>query len=119
MTVTEDEFVAMVEIDRQTLAVWVESGWLAPLASQARSFSEVDLARGKLIADLIGPMGVNAEGIDIILDLLDQVHGLRAVMRRLGQAVEAQPEEVQQRLRVATRSLHELGQSARPSAVPS
>jgi chaperone modulatory protein CbpM len=106
MMVTEDEFIAVVEIDRETLAIWIESGWLAPQDNPpVRLFSDVDLARGRLVADLIGPMGVNVEGIDIILDLLDQIHGLRAVMRKLGQAVEAQPEDIQHRLRAATRHL--------------
>ena len=94
MIVTEDEFIAVIEIDRQTLASWVESGWLVPRDQPpVRSFTEVEVARGRLIADLIGPMGVNAEGVDIVLDLLDQLHGLRTAMQRLGRAIEAQPEE--------------------------
>ena len=44
------------------------------------AFSEIDLARAKLIRDLKQDMGVNNEGIGIILDLLDQVHSLRQAM---------------------------------------
>ncbi len=106
--VTEDDFLALIEIDRQTLAAWVESGWLVPVdRPPVRSFTEIDLARGRLIVDLIGPMGVNAEGVDIVLDLLDQLHGLRAAMQSLGQAVEAQPEDERHRLRAAVRHLHD------------
>jgi chaperone modulatory protein CbpM len=107
MMMTEDDFLALIEIDRQTLAAWVESGWLVPLERPpVRSFSEIDLARGRLIADLLGPMGVNAEGVDIVLDLLDQLHGLRAAMQGLGQAVEAQPEDERHRFRAVVRRLH-------------
>ncbi|MDR3471205.1 MAG: chaperone modulator CbpM [Devosia sp.] len=101
---TEDEFITVVAIDRTTLAVWVESGWLRPADAPAGPvYSEADLARARLVADLAGPMGVNTEGVDIILDLLDQLHGLRAAMRVLGEVVEAQPEDLQHRLKAATR----------------
>ena len=44
-------------------------------------FSTMDVARVALILDLIGPMGVNDEGVAIILDLLDQMHGLRHALQ--------------------------------------
>ena len=96
--------VAIVRIDRQTLTIWVESGWLQPkIADHGQQFSDIDVARAQLIADLIGPMRVNTEGVDIILDLLDQMHGLRAAMRSLGRTIEAQPADTQQRLRADLR----------------
>jgi len=101
---TEDELITVVSISRQTLTVWVESGWLRPKAvGRRRQFSEIDVARAQLIADLTGPMGVNDEGVDVILDLLDQVHGLRAAMHSLGRTIEAQPEDTRQRLRADLR----------------
>jgi chaperone modulatory protein CbpM len=87
---TEEELLTVVQIDRPTLTVWIESGWLQPTAS--RSFSDIDVARARLVSDLIGPIGVNAEGIGIILDLLDQMHGLRAVVRTFGRTLDAQPD---------------------------
>ncbi|MEO8883369.1 MAG: chaperone modulator CbpM, partial [Devosia sp.] len=104
MTMTEDELIAVVRIDHQTLTVWVESGWLQPgITDRRRQFSDIDVARAQLIADLVGPMQVNTEGVDIILDLLDQMHGLRAAMRSLGRSIEAQPEDTRQRLRTDLR----------------
>jgi len=104
MTMTEDELIAIVRIDHRTLTVWVESGWLQPrTAGHRRQFSDIDVARAQLIADLVGPMQVNTEGVDIILDLLDQMHGLRAAMRSLGRTIEAQPEDTRQRLRADLR----------------
>ena len=101
---TEDELIAVIRIDRQTLTIWVESGWLQPVgAPPARTYSDVDLARAQLIADLIGPLGVNTEGIDIILDLIDQVHGLRAAIGGINRTLEAQPEEARQRFRAEIR----------------
>ena len=51
------------------------------------AFSEADLARAKLIRDLLQDLGVNDEGVGVILNLLDQMHGLRkalAEMRAVG-----------------------------------
>jgi chaperone modulatory protein CbpM len=44
-------------------------------------FSDTDLARARLIQDLRQDFGVNDEGIAIILHLLDQLHGLRCLVR--------------------------------------
>ena len=61
----------------------VRAGWLSPRPpGDDDSFSEVDLARGRLICDL-RRMGVNDDGIPIVLDLVDQVHGLRRVLREV------------------------------------
>ena len=43
-------------------------------------FSELDLARAKLIRDLTRDIGVNVSGVGIVLNLLDQVHGLRKAL---------------------------------------
>ena len=45
-----------------------------------QAFSEADLARAKLIQDLMQDLGVNEEGVGVILNLLDQVHGLRKAL---------------------------------------
>jgi chaperone modulatory protein CbpM len=42
----------------------------------------MDVERAHLIRDLKADLGVNDEGVDVILHLLDQLHGLR---RALGQ----------------------------------
>jgi chaperone modulatory protein CbpM len=44
-------------------------------------FSDADLARVRLIRDLQVDFGLNAEGIAIVLHLLDQLHGLRSPLR--------------------------------------
>jgi chaperone modulatory protein CbpM len=65
-----------------TLNVWTDEEWLIPRASgSALQFSDADLARARLIRDLKLDLGVNDEGIAIILHLLDQLHGLRSLVR--------------------------------------
>jgi chaperone modulatory protein CbpM len=80
-------------LDAKALEAWIDAGWLAPGGEgAARRFSDIDLARAQLIRDLQEDLGVNDEGIDVILDLIDQVHGLRHTLRELLFSIHAQPE---------------------------
>ena len=83
------EFIGRSHLDTRTLSAWVAAEWLVPVASKTSfQFSEADLARAQLIGDLKANFGVNEEGIAIILHLLDQLYGLRCLVRDI-QAVEA------------------------------
>lgn len=87
------EFVLQARIDTEELDRWVAAGWLIPRRSGAkRDYSDVDLARAHLIRDL-QDLGVNDDGIPIVLDLVDQLHGLRRMLRELLAAIKAQQQE--------------------------
>ena len=91
MIINRMEFIQQVHIDQTTLDVWLGEQWLLPDRSLPdMEFSEIDLARAALILDLQRQLGVNAEGVGIILDLVDQMHGLR---RALGAVLPAENEE--------------------------
>jgi chaperone modulatory protein CbpM len=93
------EFLLAARLEETVLAAWVEAGWLIPRRDeQAHDFTETDLARARLIRDLQHDMGVNEEAIPIVLDLVDQVHGLRQMLRQVATAVCVQPEEMRQRI---------------------
>ena len=55
----------------------------APHRNGDKSLSEIDIARARLIHDLKKNIGVNDEAVPLILDLIDQLHGLRRAMRHL------------------------------------
>lgn len=68
--------------DEDTLREWVAAGWITiEEAAIGQPLSEADQARCDLICDLKQTMGVNDDGIDVILNLLDQIHGLRRALR--------------------------------------
>jgi chaperone modulatory protein CbpM len=70
-------------LDNRVLEQWVDAGWLMPSQDSGRPrFSDVDFARAQLIGDL-KDLGVNDDGIPIILDLIDQLHGLRYLVHEL------------------------------------
>ena len=84
------EFLLRTRVEHQSLEAWIHAGWLIPPQTEPElAFSDVDLARAQLIRDLRDDLGVNDEGISVILHLLDQMHGVRRSMRELLQATRA------------------------------
>jgi chaperone modulatory protein CbpM len=82
-------FILQARIEAEELEKWCAEGWLLPCESEAgREFSDIDLARAHFIRDL-QDLGVNHEGIPVVLDLVDQIHGLRRVARDLMETVKA------------------------------
>jgi chaperone modulatory protein CbpM len=81
MIISKTEFLYRASVDRETLEVWIEEQWLIPQGPAAEpAFSEADLARAALIRDLQNDLGVNAEGVGVILHLVDQIHSLRQAL---------------------------------------
>jgi chaperone modulatory protein CbpM len=80
----KQQFLTSAGLQVQTLELWLEHQWLIPDQTSAEmTFSDVDIARAHLIRDLKSDFGVNDEGIDVILHLVDQLHGLRRAFQQL------------------------------------
>jgi chaperone modulatory protein CbpM len=79
--ISKTDFLERITVDRQTLEIWIEEKWLIPCGgADAPLFTDADLARARLIRDLMDDMGVNAAGVGVALNLVDQIHGLRSVL---------------------------------------
>ncbi|KMO37239.1 hypothetical protein VQ02_13860 [Methylobacterium variabile] len=93
------EFQARTDLRPDTLRVWLESGWLRPAFRESvRQYIEIDLARAQLIRDLQHDLGINDDGVAVVLDLIDQVGGLRHVLQAILRALQAQPEGVRRQI---------------------
>ncbi|EFG2586926.1 hypothetical protein BZU93_28600 [Salmonella enterica subsp. enterica] len=85
------QFLSAAGVEGATLEIWIEQGWLMPREADADTmFGEIDIARAHLIHELQHDMGANDAGIDIILHLMDQMHGMRRLMRDMRDQIEAQ-----------------------------
>jgi chaperone modulatory protein CbpM len=81
MIISKMEFLFRSHLDQETLQVWIEEEWLVPQVGEPDfTFTEADVARAQLILDLKKDLGVNDEGIGVILNLLDQMHSLRKAL---------------------------------------
>lgn len=88
MIVSKIELLALTGVPSQTLNLWLQEEWLVPIDSGDEVvFSERDVARALLIKDLKDDMGINVAGIDIVLSLIDQLHGVRMTLLDLRNAV--------------------------------
>lgn len=80
MIMSKQEFLSRSGLEVETLEFWIEQQWLIP---DGVKFSDCDVARARLIQELRSDFGVNDEGIDVILHLIDQLHGLRQALAHL------------------------------------
>lgn len=77
-------FLKDADIELHTVQRWVDRQWIVATGSGTElELTATDAARVLLIRELQGDFGVNDEGIDIVLHLLDQLHGMRRVVQAL------------------------------------
>ena len=91
------EVITLVaRVERAELVAWIEQGWVAPSKTDAVEplFSELDIARVRMICDLRHDLLVEEETMSLVLSLLDQVYGLRRQVTGLTGAIQRQPESV-------------------------
>lgn len=87
---SEEEFAGQARVDIARLRVWIAEGWIVPARIGGQAvFHDVDVARAALIRDLDVLMGVNDEGIGVILQLVDQLHLLRRDFDAVVEALKA------------------------------
>ncbi|MEO3385392.1 chaperone modulator CbpM [Mesorhizobium sp. CAU 1741] len=83
------EFARVLHMKLERLDLFIAHGWVMPIVRDGRPmFRDVDIARAALIVDLTDEMGVNDEGVDVVLDLLDKYYGLRVAFATLMDALD-------------------------------
>jgi len=84
MIMSKQEFQVTSGLEGSTLQLWIDQEWLIPVVgSNGPTFSDADVARVRLIHNLKHDFGVNDEGIDLVLHLMDQLHGMRHALTLL------------------------------------
>lgn len=94
MKLGEAEFLSLFGMGHDTLASWMEQEWLLPRGTSPElSFSDIDIARARLIRDLQLDFGVNDAGVGVILHMLDQIYGMRRTLIALRACTNANSDE--------------------------
>lgn len=101
MTRREDEVLGIVgQVDRAELTTWIAHGWVLPAREgDACYYSEIDIARVRLIAEMRHDLRLDEEAIDVVLPLLDQVYDLRCQLRAVLDALGQESETVRRRIK--------------------
>ena len=102
MILFEELLARLGGVERTEVVRWIENRWLLPERREGGwAFAEVDIARAELIVEIRREFAIDDETLALVLGLLDQVYGLRRQMRRLSEALAAQPPDVQDAIRRA------------------
>jgi chaperone modulatory protein CbpM len=98
-----DDLLARLEgLDRHEIDRWIENRWILPeRRGETWVFHEVDVARVELIFEIRHEFAIDDEALPLVLGLLDQVYNLRRQLRRICDALAAQPPETQALIRRA------------------
>ena len=85
---------------------WVARGLLRPSGpAESWSFEQIDVARARLLAELIDEMGFDDESVETVVDLVDQVNTLRRQLDLLGHAIAEQPAATREAIAAALAKL--------------
>ncbi len=95
-------------LTERRLLLWVEEGLVRPVRHEGGlGFAEVDVARLRLLMTLESDLEIEPGTVPVVVDLLDQLHGLRRALRILGEAVARQPGQVRAEIRAAMATLRD------------
>jgi chaperone modulatory protein CbpM len=105
---SEREVVAKVQhLTVTRLRVWVKQCWIKPAGETAQGFSDADIARAALICNLEDELGFAEDDVPVLLNLIDQIHGLRFELKGLLDALEDLPPDVRATVRMRITSRRE------------
>jgi chaperone modulatory protein CbpM len=99
---SERDVIARVQhLTVTRLRIWVKQGWIKPADAAAQAFSEADAARAALICNLEDELGFAEEDVPVLLNLIDQIHGLRAELIGVLDALEDLPADIRTTVRLS------------------
>lgn len=93
---TETETIAAVtSLTSVRLTMYVETGVVQPVQTETGpAFRQIDLARLDLLCELSDQYGLEGEALDLVMSLIDQLHGVRAELRSVLAAVNEESDDV-------------------------
>ncbi|WP_299642842.1 hypothetical protein [uncultured Ruegeria sp.] len=100
MTLTEKELIETVSrLTSDRLIEYLAAEIVIPEQSdQGLVYQNIDVARLELACELHEQYDMETDALSMMISLIDQLHGLRAELREVLNAIEAQPEPVRQQL---------------------
>lgn len=85
---------------------WVARGLLRPVGdADAWTFETIDVARTRLLAELTADFGLDDEAVEMVIDLVDQVHTLRGQLDLIARAIAEQSAETREAIAAALTKL--------------
>ncbi len=97
---TEDELIETIaRLTSDRLSDYLAAEIVIPEQSeQGLVYQSIDIARLELACELHDQYDMEADALSMMISLIDQMHCLRAELREVLNAVEAQPDPVRQQM---------------------
>jgi len=97
---TEDDVIARITLlTRPQLISFVRAEIVMPLQSESGPvYRQIDLARIELLCELCDQYDLQEDALGMVMSLVDQLHGVRAELRVVLEAIEAEQADVRARL---------------------
>jgi chaperone modulatory protein CbpM len=93
--------LTMVHVER-----WVARGLLRPSGTaDAWYFEQIDVARVRLLSELVDEVGFDDDSAETVVALVDQVHTLRGQLGLLGRAIAEQPPTTREAIAAALKRM--------------
>ncbi|WP_170603138.1 hypothetical protein [Ruegeria arenilitoris] len=99
-TLTEDELLgAIARLTSDRLSEYLAAEIVIPEQSeQGLVYQTIDVARLELACELHDQYDMESDALSMMISLIDQMHCLRAELREVLNAVDAQPEPVRKKM---------------------
>lgn len=106
-----DDLVRRVpEVPLAEVTLWIERRWVrAEQGPGGWRFTEMDVARARLLAELRVTLEVTEDAMPLVLSLLDQLYEARRAVQALLGALEEQPDAVRAAVLAAARARGQEG----------
>ncbi len=92
--ITIDTLSVTFQIDPGEVERWIAKDWLRPDGEPGHwHFTDIDVARLRLIHELRHDIGVEEGGLPVVLRLMDQLYESRRQLRRVREALNSVPDE--------------------------
>ncbi len=97
---SEDDVVAAVaRLTRKQLIAFVEARIVVPVISETGPvYRQIDIARAELLCELSESFDLKEDALGMVISLVDQLHGTRAELRAVLEAIESEQTEVRNRI---------------------
>ena len=97
---TQSQVIAAIPgLSQPRLSSFLEADLVAPQSvDNAPVFRAMDLARLELLCELADHFDLDDDALGVVIGLIDQLHDTRRRLRAMAQAMEAEPQELRQRV---------------------
>jgi len=97
---SEDQAIsAVARLTRVQLVAFVEAEIIIPVMTETGpAFRKIDIMRLELLCELSEQFDMQDDALGVVISLVDQLHGIRAELRAVLDAVETEQPVVRQRI---------------------